>query len=219
MKKFFFSMMAMLAFAGSAMAQGPKIVIDEVIVTDNEDPAIDFNFEFDKADYYGNFQMDVILPEGVSVIIEDDAIAVDLNNGRNKPMNGFSMSANEVVENGVKIVRFIAANLDGKSLKGTSGTLFTLPIEIAENMPNGTLKGKVTNILINANEVNEEGKAVVKDFKPEDVDFDIVISLAVGINEVQAEGQQGTVYNLNGQRVQKAQKGLYIENGKKVVKK
>ena len=34
-----------------------------------------------------------------------------------------------------------------------------------------------------------------------------------------AEGQNGTIFNLAGQRVQKAQKGLYIVNGKKVLVK
>ena len=44
--------------------------------------------------------------------------------------------------------------------------------------------------------------------------------LTVGINAVQAEKlQNATIYNLNGQRVQSAQKGLYIVNGRKVVVK
>jgi hypothetical protein len=33
------------------------------------------------------------------------------------------------------------------------------------------------------------------------------------MNEMNAEG----IFNLNGQKVMKAQKGLYIKNGKKVV--
>jgi len=42
----------------------------------------------------------------------------------------------------------------------------------------------------------------------------------VGINGIYAEKlQNATIYNLNGQRVQSAQKGLYIVNGKKVVVK
>ncbi|MBR1447145.1 MAG: hypothetical protein IJ588_00135 [Prevotella sp.] len=40
-----------------------------------------------------------------------------------------------------------------------------------------------------------------------------------GINTLKAEIENGSVYNLNGQKVQKAQKGLYIINGKKVVVK
>ena len=42
----------------------------------------------------------------------------------------------------------------------------------------------------------------------------------VGIEAVKAnELLNGTIYNLNGQKMQKAQKGLYIINGKKVVVK
>lgn len=40
---------------------------------------------------------------------------------------------------------------------------------------------------------------------------------ATGINGVDAAAQNGTIYNLAGQRVQKAQKGIYIVNGKKVL--
>ena len=39
----------------------------------------------------------------------------------------------------------------------------------------------------------------------------------VGINSVNAEFENGTVYNLRGQKVQNLTKGLYIINGKKVV--
>ena len=42
---------------------------------------------------------------------------------------------------------------------------------------------------------------------------------ATGISAVNAEQQGAEVYNLNGQRVSKAQKGLYIQNGKKVIMK
>ena len=40
-----------------------------------------------------------------------------------------------------------------------------------------------------------------------------------GINAIQAEAQQGKVYNLQGQRMEKAVKGLYIVGGKKVIVK
>lgn len=48
----------------------------------------------------------------------------------------------------------------------------------------------------------------------------VVDGETTAIEGVAAEGQQnGAVYNLNGQRVEKAGKGLYIQNGKKVVLK
>lgn len=39
------------------------------------------------------------------------------------------------------------------------------------------------------------------------------------IEGISVENERGDIYNLNGQRVNKAQKGLYIQNGKKVVLK
>jgi hypothetical protein len=44
-------------------------------------------------------------------------------------------------------------------------------------------------------------------------------STTTGINFVKAAIEDGSVYNLNGQKVNKAQKGLYIINGKKVIVK
>lgn len=40
-----------------------------------------------------------------------------------------------------------------------------------------------------------------------------------GINGVEATAAKGAIYNLNGQRVEKAQRGIYIQNGKKFVVK
>jgi hypothetical protein len=42
---------------------------------------------------------------------------------------------------------------------------------------------------------------------------------ATGISAIAAEAQNGNVYNLNGQKVEKVNKGLYIVNGQKVVMK
>ncbi len=38
-----------------------------------------------------------------------------------------------------------------------------------------------------------------------------------GINNVEQDGNNAKIYNLNGQRVNNAQKGIYIKNGKKVI--
>lgn len=40
-----------------------------------------------------------------------------------------------------------------------------------------------------------------------------------GINGVEATTAKGAIYNLNGQRVEKAQRGIYIQNGKKFIVK
>ena len=48
-------------------------------------------------------------------------------------------------------------------------------------------------------------------------DASAALQKATGINGVKSNAIEGTVYNLNGQKVEKTRKGLYIINGKKVV--
>ena len=49
-------------------------------------------------------------------------------------------------------------------------------------------------------------------------EIDIVFSGATAVSELKAAETDGVIYNLNGVRVAKAQKGIYIQNGKKIVK-
>ena len=44
------------------------------------------------------------------------------------------------------------------------------------------------------------------------------LDLATAIKAVEAAQQNGSIYNIAGQRVNKAQKGIYIVNGKKIIK-
>ena len=47
--------------------------------------------------------------------------------------------------------------------------------------------------------------------------FTVDGEVTTAIEGISTENNHGDIYNLNGQRVDKAQKGLYIVNGKKVV--
>ena len=49
--------------------------------------------------------------------------------------------------------------------------------------------------------------------------LEIIKAGGTGITSITADSLNDTIYNLNGQKVEKATKGLYIINGKKVVKK
>ena len=51
-----------------------------------------------------------------------------------------------------------------------------------------------------------------------DVEFQVVVG-GTGINDFKADIDNAPVYNLNGQRVEKASNGLFIKNGKKMVVK
>ena len=49
--------------------------------------------------------------------------------------------------------------------------------------------------------------------------LEIIKAGGTGITSITADSLNDTIYNLNGQKVEKATKGLYIINGKKVIKK
>ena len=95
-----------------------------------------------------------------------------------------------------------------------------LPVQL----PKGTIRD-LLNVADNPANMGKEVKVCgtietyfqvmgVKDVEQYEMD-----GVVVGISELKAEStQQGVVYNLAGQRVQQAVKGLYIVNGKKVMK-
>ena len=62
-----------------------------------------------------------------------------------------------------------------------------------------------------------EGSTTSKEFFEEG--FELGGSEVTGINTIENGADNGAVFNLQGQRVNKAQKGVYIQNGKKVVLK
>lgn len=82
-----------------------------------------------------------------------------------------------------------------------------------------TIKTKAAAYLLNSATLVEMGKALY-DLIKEVEEYKEAQEIITGISGFTAEKQNNaTIYNLNGQRVEKAQKGLYIINGKKVMVK
>ncbi|MBR7029767.1 MAG: hypothetical protein IKI06_00835 [Prevotella sp.] len=82
-----------------------------------------------------------------------------------------------------------------------------------------TIKTKAAAYLLNSATLVEMGKALY-DLIKEVEEYKEAQEVPTGISGFTAEKQNSaTIYNLNGQRVEKAQKGLYIINGKKVMVK
>ena len=82
-----------------------------------------------------------------------------------------------------------------------------------------TIKTKAAAYLLNYASLVEMGKALY-DLIIEVEEYKEAQEVPTGISGFTAEKQNSaTIYNLNGQRVEKAQKGLYIINGKKVMVK
>ena len=47
----------------------------------------------------------------------------------------------------------------------------------------------------------------------------LIVARSVSINSINADDVNAPIYNVAGQRVSKAQKGIFIQNGKKIAVK
>ena len=90
---------------------------------------------------------------------------------------------------------------DGEFDESAGNTIISLPLE-------GELAGQATVSSIAFGD--PDGNNI-------DRPADFTIDLATAIKSVSAEQtKSGVIYNLNGQRVSKAQKGIFVVDGKKV---
>lgn len=222
MKKILFATLALLFSAGQAMAQGPVFTIDDVTVADGKG-TIEVKFNFDKDDYYGNFQMDLLLPEGVTPVTTGrNSIKGDTDSFVDA---GFSLASNVLTVDvasdpnyGKKVLRIIGTNNDGYALIGTAGTLLTIPVTVEAT---GMLEATMNNAIINVATKYEDGTDnpdYGKEQKLADVVFHIINGHdTVGINAVAADSAGSTLYDLQGRRVTAQVQGINIVNGKKTM--
>ena len=105
----------------------------------------------------------------------------------------------------------LVSNSAGKEFKAASGDYLTVTLVAGDDAVPGVavMKDIILGDLA-AQQMNTETEA----------SFIITVNgeAPTGINAINADGSKATVYNVAGQRVENAQKGLYIMNGKKVIK-
>lgn len=90
---------------------------------------------------------------------------------------------------------------------GREGAIITLKFNVSENAQDGVITIK------NAAASTKKGVSVPL------ADVTVPVGITTAINSINADDVNAPVYNVAGQRVSKAQKGVYIQNGKKVAVK
>lgn len=92
-------------------------------------------------------------------------------------------------------------------LQGNSGVVMTIPFTIDASVAEGVYNIKLSKIDLGL---------------PDNTMYEAVIPVGVGkptgITTATADDANAPIYNVAGQIVSKAQKGIYIQNGKKVLK-
>lgn len=107
----------------------------------------------------------------------------------------------------------IYINKDGQEFAKVDADLDFNNWNVATVAVNATEKGVYTIVIPEGYFTDENGDAI------EGVTLTYYVGVASGIQNINAAIANGTVYNLNGVKVNKATKGIFIVNGKKVAKK
>ena len=154
-----------------------------------KDPNNVISLQLDNVRRYSAFQFDLTLPEGAEVTLAQLT-------GRK---NGHQLVYNKV---GANTYRFVAISLSGNSFNAFEGAL----INIMAGNPDAEAI-KATNIRM----ITSDGDTYLFE--------DVAAAMPTDIAEVlkQSDSDSDAIYNLNGMRVERPGKGVYIVNGKKVI--
>ena len=109
-------------------------------------------------------------------------------------------------------IRFLCGSQYPETFTGTEGEIATIQVDIAADLASGSYPIQLKNMKLTETNIS-------KYYEHELVETMLTVSSATGINGISVNGTDAPAYNLQGQRVQPVQKGLYIVNGKKTVMK
>ena len=206
MKKFYMTMVAMLCGV-AAMAQN-ELYADEVAIEKGETTAnLEIKLRNEVEVTAISFRLD--LPEGVTMAL-------------NKKGKKYVIIDEDRMEEHTAAIQDAADGNDMISVYDTKkapfyendGTVVTVPLAITDEVAavDADLTMKVYNISIAT-------PAGVSLDTTEAFEVNLKIGAGNGINGINAADSKAPIYNVAGQRVSKAQKGVFIQNGKKVAVK
>jgi hypothetical protein len=143
MKKILFSIMALLAIAGTSRAQTNAFSVADIELPKNYEAALTVNFQFDAADTYTGYSFYLQLPEELEfVMAEGTDVACTMGSCHDA---SHSVTAN--LSDG--LVKVAGLSLSSKPLKGTSGVLLTFTIKPKAAVTVGqTFTGTIKDILL-----------------------------------------------------------------------
>ncbi len=179
MKKFILAIIAIAAGSLAAMAQD-KVSINSVKLQPDAMKSIPLELINEKA--YTAFQMDVVLPEGIT-LANDSAVSLSPNRAHSSHFVDYNEIANGVV-------RIIAYSTEKAVFQGNSGELLYLSLKADKGMALGVCELKVVDITFT------EANAVDNLF--EDVATQINVILSYSVEASSADEKMGTVTLVGG---------------------
>ncbi|MDO4196064.1 MAG: GLUG motif-containing protein [Prevotellaceae bacterium] len=163
------------------------------------------------------FQCDVVFPEGISWASSIDALG---NKKYEQPV--FNTESNrtdasyhtaDAGMNADGSMNVMVYSMSQDVFFGESGAILDMPFAFDEDLAPGVYNITLKNIVMTRPDQSQT--------KPEDYTFTVIVGGdvngidAVSTNSIQAENEN--IYDLQGRKIQSVKKGIYIENGKKVI--
>ena len=160
------------------------------------------------------FQFDLVLPEGVTPVEEDDIIscwfedrAPTYKQGKNM-LNYHSLDASKQEDGSI---RFLSGATQDKTFEGNDGLLFILEVKIDANLAQGDYPIILKNMKLSESDIT-------KSYSTEEIKTTMTYGTATAINGISAKKAVKGAYNIAGQQTN-LQKGINIVDGKKVMVK
>ena len=211
MKKIYMTLAAMLCGA-TAMAQTCTLSAaeSEIAATAGETFDLELLVVQDQTEVNG---MGCVLtfPEGIAPVYDEDEESYLLESPIAKKGHTVMLVQGKD-DNGNLINSYaLAVASTGSTFKTTSNTVAVVTCAVDKEIANGEYEINVTSASFNIG---------TQDVYPQEpFAIKVTVTGGVGINSINAEDSNAPIYNVAGQRVSKAQKGVFIQNGKKVAVK
>ena len=211
MKKFYMTMVALLCGV-AAMAQTEDGVYAQDITVDKGVTETQLSVCLKNSVEVGAISFRLQLPEGVSIALNKKGKPyVTIDEDRKDEHN----SSIDATEDG----NFMISVYDKNPFYENDGPVVYVPLALTEAVAaeDGTYEIKLYNISV----ADPSGASLtVSGAMPiTETTCTLTVGAGTGIATINADDVNAPIYNVAGQRVSKAQKGVYIQNGKKVAVK
>ena len=208
MKKKLISLCAISLLATAHVSGGVTLTVPEVTVAPGGTANVVINFDLGTPAYTA-YQFDIAYPQGISSLNDEEGNP-DFVEG-----DVYARSHNvSSIYTAKGLDRFQCFSVSSAPLTAQNGTLLTLSVGAKASMAEGTYQATISPIEFVQTDATPD--------RPGAVTFTIKVSkdVVTGISEiVNCSPSNSSCFDLQGRRVAKPGKGMYIKNGKiKVIK-
>ena len=218
MKKILISLLTLLAVGqwSTALAENTDIsTLDNVIYiapfSAEAGTRIAISIRMRNSAAIRGFQFDLYLPKGMTVVKSSKGrIQGSLTESRLPEEDEHDLTFSEQQDGAI---RFLCSSQYDETFTGSDGEIATLQVEVSPDMADGEYPIQLKDMKLTETDIS-------KFYEHALIESTVTISTATGIKSNNRETTTNShYYNLNGQRIERPKKGLYIQNSRKVVVK